>query len=196
MYKVFTIAIISLVLTSGTGVDGGGCNSGNADCDYYATVIDMTGLDGCGYMLLLRDGTKLLPANIDEYQDQLSEGLVVKISYTSLDDQMSICMAQDVIGRVTCLEPVSSTHVDCPKVKDPVEIDWMRKVLMELNPRRIEKHHTGDVYVYHFIVDHHTRTIYTCEGVEICSVTRENPSMCEHFTGANTDIEVIYVVNN
>lgn len=81
-------------------------------CTTIATVIDMTGLDGCGLMFELEDGTRLDPIrreyiqapSIEEdplYHFELKAGQHVKISWVeSLG--MNICMAGPLVY-ITCI---------------------------------------------------------------------------------------------
>lgn len=92
-------------------------------CDnaVLATVKDLTGLDGCGFVFELADGTKLepqmlffcgtppLPKEVTEnplYNFQWVDGKQVRIAYEEIPDAASICMAGKIV-KITCLEEVS-----------------------------------------------------------------------------------------
>lgn len=94
-------------------------------CDnaVLATVKDLTGLDGCGFVFELADGTKLepqmlffcgtppLPKEVTEnplYNFQWVDGKQVRIAYEEIPDVASICMVGKIV-KITCLEEVSST---------------------------------------------------------------------------------------
>ena len=94
-------------------------------CDnaVLATVKDLTGLDGCGFVFELADGTKLephmlfycgtppLPKEVTEnplYDFQWVDGKQVRIAYEEIPDVASICMAGKIV-KITCLEEVSTT---------------------------------------------------------------------------------------
>jgi hypothetical protein len=83
-----------------------------------ATVRDLTGLDGCGYIFELADGTKLeaqmllycgtppLPKEITEnplYNFQFVDGKQVRIGFEEIPDAVSICMVGKVV-KITCIE--------------------------------------------------------------------------------------------
>lgn len=70
-----------------------------------ATFKDLSGLDGCGYVLVLSNGTRLEVANLNELNITPSDGLRVKVNYTAAN-AASICMVGPII------------HVDCIEV-DP-----------------------------------------------------------------------------
>ena len=95
------------------------CNPGT-----LATVKDLTGLDGCGFVFELTDGTRLepmrlmycgtppLPKEVTEdplYDFQFVDGKQVRISYDEIEDAASICMVGKIV-RITCIEEVESVE--------------------------------------------------------------------------------------
>lgn len=85
-----------------------------------ATVRDLAGLDGCGFVFELEDGTKLeplrlfycgtppLPKEVTEdplYQFEFVDGKKVVIGYETQNDIGSYCMVGPVV-KITCLEEV------------------------------------------------------------------------------------------
>jgi len=59
------------------------------------TIVDMTGLDGCGYMIRLENGKKLEPSHIEEQFRQ--NDLPVWIKYSIPKSAISICMAGQMV---------------------------------------------------------------------------------------------------
>jgi hypothetical protein len=91
-------------------------------CSTAATVRDLTGLDGCGFVFELEDGTRLEPLRIGYcgtpplpkeitndplYNFVFVNGKKVKIGYERLESP-SICMVGQVV-KITCLEEVKTT---------------------------------------------------------------------------------------
>ena len=92
-----------------------------ADCDapVRATVRDLTGLDGCGFVFELEDGTRLepkrillfcgtppLPKEVTEdplFNFEFVDGKNVRIGYEECDDCTSICMTGPIV-KITCIE--------------------------------------------------------------------------------------------
>lgn len=91
-------------------------------CDnaVLATVKDLTGLDGCGFVFELADGSRLepqmlffcgtppLPKEVTEnplYNFQWVDGKQVRIAYEEIPDAASICMVGKIV-KITCLEEV------------------------------------------------------------------------------------------
>jgi hypothetical protein len=88
-----------------------------------ATVRDLTGLDGCGYVFELNDGTKLeplrmffcgtppLPKEVTEdplYQFEFEAGKRVIIGYDETK-AFSACMAGKIV-KITCLTEVDAAQ--------------------------------------------------------------------------------------
>jgi hypothetical protein len=94
----------------------------NVSCDtgVRATVRDLTGLDGCGFVFELRNGTRLepqrmlycgtppLPKEITEdplFGFEFVDGKQVIIGYEVAEDAGSICMVGPIV-KITCLQEV------------------------------------------------------------------------------------------
>ncbi|HMJ69442.1 MAG TPA: hypothetical protein VK508_11120 [Cyclobacteriaceae bacterium] len=112
-----TIIIATVLLTSLFKCGGSERVGENVtvSCNETATVTDFTGLDGCGVMLVLEDGTRLNPERrqyfqapkIEEdplYYFTLTAGDKVKISYKDVDG-VDICMAGKTVF-VTCITKI------------------------------------------------------------------------------------------
>jgi hypothetical protein len=92
-------------------------------CTAPATILDLTGLDGCGFVFELEDGTRLEPLRLfycgtpplskEMTEDPLfgftfEAGKKVKIGY-ELSASVSICMVGPVV-KITCLEEIGSSN--------------------------------------------------------------------------------------
>jgi hypothetical protein len=88
------------------------------ECSTPATIKDLTGLDGCGFVFELEDGTRLEPLRIfycgtpplpkDMPADPLHgfeiiDGKKVTISYDVVENYASTCMAGQVV-KITCIQ--------------------------------------------------------------------------------------------
>lgn len=86
-------------------------------CSTPATLRNLEGLDGCGWVFELNDGTRLeprrlmycgtppLPKEVTEdplYNFEYIDGKRVFIDYEPIADAVSICMVGDVV-RITCI---------------------------------------------------------------------------------------------
>lgn len=85
-----------------------------------AIVRDLSGLDGCGYVFELMDGSKLepfmigycgtppLPKEVTEnplYNFEWVNGKEVLIEYEEVPDAASICMVGKIV-KITCIEEI------------------------------------------------------------------------------------------
>ena len=105
------------------------------ECTTLATVRDLTGLDGCGWVLELESGEYLEPylpmigfcgtpplspeteaalrRSTIWYDANPQDGMKVRIAYEVLSDQSSVCMVGDVV-EITCLEVIERPQLDTP----------------------------------------------------------------------------------
>jgi hypothetical protein len=96
---------------------------GKEGCTTLATVRDLTGLDGCGFVFELGDGTRLEPLRVyycgtpplpkEVTEDPLNgfvfeDGKKVKIGYEEMP-AISICMVGPTV-KITCLEEVKEIN--------------------------------------------------------------------------------------
>lgn len=70
-----------------------------------ATFKDLTGLDGCGYVLQLADGAYLEVVNLNELDLTPADGMEVRVKYSPQSGMASICMVGAIV-RVDCIEQV------------------------------------------------------------------------------------------
>jgi PKD repeat protein len=73
-------------------------------CSLTGTVVDYTGLDGCGLVIELDNGERLEPAEIVP-NFVLKAGQRVRLSYTELRDWASICMVGRIV-RIDCITEI------------------------------------------------------------------------------------------
>ncbi len=67
-----------------------------------ATFRNLTGLDGCGFVLELDNGTRLEIANPNDLAVAPVEGLKVAVEYTNRPDLASVCMVGPIV-QVNCI---------------------------------------------------------------------------------------------
>lgn len=97
-----------------------GCTEENEvepTCSVRATVRDMRGLDGCGWVFELNDGTRLIPQMImfcgtpplpkemtedPLYQFEYADGKQVLINYEIIPDLATVCMSGE-FAKITCI---------------------------------------------------------------------------------------------
>ncbi len=122
--KTHTILLIFFVALFFLSCDDENVSSVSCPKGELATVKDLAGLDGCGFIFELTDGTRLepmrmmfcgtppLPKEITEdplYNFQFIDGKQVRIGYEEMTDAASICMVGKIV-RITCLEEINSVE--------------------------------------------------------------------------------------
>jgi hypothetical protein len=123
MKKVLFLSIIVFSLAACSKEE---VKKSNAACSTLATVRDLRGLDGCGFVFELADGKRLepqilyycgtppLPKEVTEnplFNFEFADGKQVKIGYEILKNEASICMVGDVV-KITCLEEIQVASKD------------------------------------------------------------------------------------
>jgi hypothetical protein len=96
-------------------------NDSPKDCSTPATIRDLTGLDGCGWVFELEDGTRLEPVwdqgfcgfgEIGEKKSlndfELVDGKPVLINYQIVENGVSICMVGPVV-KITCISEIDAS---------------------------------------------------------------------------------------
>lgn len=101
------------------------CDDDHKSCSTFATVRDLTGLDGCGFVFELENGTRLEPVRIllcgtpplpkevledPLYDFEFVDGKQVKIAYEKTDG-ISACMVGPTV-KITCIEEIVGTSED------------------------------------------------------------------------------------
>ncbi len=61
------------------------------------TLVNATGLDGCGWMIELLDGTRLEPTNLEDFDITVVDDLLVCVAYVEVTDLASICGAGIIV---------------------------------------------------------------------------------------------------
>ena len=96
---LLSLALLAFVFAAGSCKDTDDiCPNGQT-----ATLKDLTGLDGCGFVIQLQDGTLLEPINLNEFVTAPVDGQTVQVEYDTVLACISICMTGNMV-QITCLE--------------------------------------------------------------------------------------------
>jgi hypothetical protein len=120
---IITFILFGLLLLSSCSIldskDDEKRKTANEKCEIKATVKDFTGLDGCGKMLELENGEKLIPfldcgtpplPEAYEIYNKAKDGTKVTISYSEVDLELGdACMAGEYVY-LNCIQQVSSDN--------------------------------------------------------------------------------------
>ncbi len=150
-----------------------GQSTSSGDCNTIVLVKDMQGLDGCQFLLEEEDGTRLLATSMPKNDIQLANNLMLKISYEEVKDAMSICMAEDKMVEVTCIENLGMTggikpqKKNCDKLNSPNDVAWMKALNTKIKPNLVTRHIYNDGFAYELRTKE-KELIYDCQGNLIC----------------------------
>lgn len=68
-----------------------------------AKLKNISGLDGCSWVIELEDGSVLEPMNLKEFDIKKRNGKKIYVSYKAEPKYVSICMTGPIV-RITCIE--------------------------------------------------------------------------------------------
>jgi len=180
------------------------CNSnknagGSKSCNTTAMVKDFTGLDGCGLLIVLENGDKLLPAKLNDPNFQLADGQKIRFNYTVIEDVISICMAEKAAIDITCIELVESIPVipKCFDAEDPMTVPWMKELVTSTTPLSIQKFQfRTDGWAYLFFYDNTKQILYDCQGTLICEHEGRRINECRKKQLPGATGKIIYRSGN
>ncbi len=92
--KVFLLLTFVLLIFSA-------CNRSTCENAQAATIVDYTGLDGCGLVIQLQNGTVLEPVNLNDFNLTPTDGMKVWVKYHEIAGG-SICMVGQIV-EIDCL---------------------------------------------------------------------------------------------
>lgn len=75
--------------------------TGSCSNSEHVVMRNLTGLDGCGWVLQLDDNSKLEPQNLNDFEIEYVEGKSLHVSYKEIDAG-SICMVGKIV-EIKCL---------------------------------------------------------------------------------------------
>ena len=86
-----TFILLALVFSS--------CDKSISEGMQKASIIDYSGLDGCNYVIQLKDGTLLMPYNLNDFDIALEDNKNIWIKYKAKDmtGMFWLCHCVDVI---------------------------------------------------------------------------------------------------
>ena len=147
----------------------------NDECNTVGKVIKSE-LEQCGLLIEIDDGVFLLPINREEYN--LQANTEIKFSYKEVVDMMSICMAEDQMITITCLNVTKPRSKDCRNFES-VDSGWIKDSLGAIQPTMIKKYNYLDGYAYWFTGGIQKERLIDCQGTVLCSA--------DHITADNCD---------
>jgi len=174
-----TVALLILLISTGVACKTPKTNKQDMKAKgTMATVVDYTGLDGCGKMLLLDDGRLLLPMDGAEAMNVCHYGQRVTVNFTEQEAMVSICMAEDLSASIESLDLAES-----------VDFSWMDSIVKKTKPYNIHRCSDDDgSFIY--IQTGKRATAYTLDGEEICNTPGKAMSDCVRRFSASKAVRI------
>ena len=92
---IFSISLITLLLLA--------CNKNKCSHSVKAELKDLSVLDGCGFVIELKNGNKLEPLNLSDFDIDLNDGKKIWVSYHLTTKMIATaCMVGDIV-EIECL---------------------------------------------------------------------------------------------
>ena len=180
-----------------------GCNTTKdtnnpSACKTNGTVEDLTGLDGCGLLIVLENGDKYLPTTNDFEGKTLAAGQKISFGYKEAEAMASICMAESKIVELTCLTILAENpipeKIPCLDITKPMEIEWMAKAIKSHQPKTITKYaYRTDGWAY--ILKGKEVHMYDCQGTLVCSDESGDIAPCAKLTMPGATGALIWEAN-
>lgn len=159
---------------------------GTAKYKMEATVRDYTALDGCRFLLELKDGTRLLPVELSNPDFLFSEGQLVKISYSEVKGLMTTCMSGAMTVKLECIEEIKPGEKkgqlfikkECFDTQAPLTIAWMNKAILRNRVSEVKKGYLQEEPQY-VLFGNINVMVFSCTGQLICEYPLNTKSTCE-----------------
>jgi hypothetical protein len=194
--SILIISVLLLTLTNCARKNSPSETKSGEKTDWQAegVLIDMRELDGCQWLIKLKDGKKLQPIYWAGGAPECKEGLIVRFSYEVAHDVASTCMAEDFNIRVLDYAIVKPGKKECVRVLDPYRVPWMIPLLDDYQPFSIVRYDYEDGWAYWFQCGQRNY-LYDCQGNFLCESVGRAYDACMERVASMTNAEVIWVKN-
>ncbi len=151
----------------------------SGDCQTIGTVKDMTGLDGCKFLIETKDGKLLLPVEVSDSRFKLVDGAKIAFDYVQNKKvSFGICQAEDMMVNITCIKSLDGAAKDeCVDTNSPAKVTWMKTLIEKHKPMRISKYPYNDQLLYFFQAKPNSLA-YDCKGQLVCEVINNEKDLC------------------
>ncbi len=173
-----------------------------AACTTEAKVLDYTGLDGCRFLLELKDGTRLLPVFLIDPEFLFSEGQIVKIDYKLQKDLVSACLTAALPANINCIQEIKPgekvgqlfTKRECIDTDAPLAPAWVKKMVMRNKVTEIKRAYKESQAVY-ILFGNVNVQVYNCYGDLICEFPKnDGQSSCEAKLKLYQNVESVWAL--
>ena len=156
-----------------------------AKCKTDATVRDYTALDGCRFILELKDGKRLLPVELSDPEFLFSEGQLVKITYTEVKGAVTNCMTGSMAIKLECIQEIKPgekkgqvfTKKECFDTQAPLSVAWINKVVLRNRVTEVKKGYFNNEPQY-ILYGNVNIMVFSCTGELLCEYPWNSTDTC------------------
>ena len=188
----FICGLLFLALACNTSKNA---NSNFGKCEESGIVKDYSNLDGCKLLIEVENGEKYLPTNTTFNGITLKDGQRISFSYKEGEAMVSICMAEDKIIELTCLELIQETSSAespaCQEIKDPMSVMWMASALKSHQPVQVV------IYPYQreesaYLFKGKDIFLYDCRGKLLCETEGAATEECLQLVKPEANGKIVW----
>lgn len=148
---------------------------GLAKCKVDATVRDYTALDGCRFLLELKDGTRLLPVELSDPAFLFSEGQLLKINYSEVKDVVTSCSTAAIPVKIECIQEIKPGEKkgqvffkkECFDTPAPLSVAWINKLILRNRVTEVKKGYLNNEPQY-ILYGNVNIMVFSCTGDLLC----------------------------
>ena len=157
----------------------------SAKCKVDAKVLDYTALDGCRFILELKDGTRLMPVELSDREFLFSEEQQVKITYTEAKDVVSTCMTAAIPVKIECIQQVKEGKKpgqvffkkECYDTDAPLNVAWLNRIILRNKVTDVKKGYS-DQKPFYILYGNVNVMLFNCTGGLECEYALTSLSPC------------------
>lgn len=106
---MFNIRAFLLMFTISASLLLTGCPEKGCEDGVPAIILDYTGLSGCSWIIQLQSGERLEPLNLEDFDLNPSDSMLVHITYDVKPTMMSVCMVGKIV-EITCIKKLGNEY--------------------------------------------------------------------------------------
>jgi len=180
MRLFFRFLMLNLLFWSFYSCDTTKSTASSGDCQTLGTVRDMTGLDGCKFLIKTNDGKLLLPVEVSDSRFQFVDGAKIAFDFVrNTTVSFGICQAEDMMVDITCIKSLDNLTPkdDCVDTSNPMKVAWLESLMEKHQPARILQYPYNNQLLY-YIEAKPNSYAFDCKGQLVCEVVNNEPDLC------------------
>lgn len=170
-----------------------------AKCKVDAKVLDYTALDGCRFILELKDGTRLMPVELSDREFLFSEEQQVKINYTEAKEVVSTCMTAAIPVKIECIQQVKEGikpgqvffKKECYDTDAPLNVAWLNRVILRNKVTDVKRGY-ADQKPFYILYGNVNVMMFNCTGGLECEYALTSLSPCSERVESLSNLKSVW----